>query len=283
MTPAAIPRWAPAAGETINGGVSSTDNANNGNDILVGLGGDDTLWGGAGGDVLLAGAGNNTIRGGDGIDILSGGAGSNSFVFTSTGAANVDKIVDYSLMEGDVIDVTATLVGFAGPVTGWVKVIVTPGDSTSLTLQVDSNGGGNSFVDVVETWLYGVNFAAEPEVWLSSGIALVGRLGLGVYGFDADGTFVSSASLDPDTFAARVNDDNSGIGFRGQLGIGLKFRLSPGANIEAFSEADYFSDIGTAHMPDNQPSSGDLASVDTDDLWELRSGLRLNIGFGSGY
>ena len=75
----------------------------------------------------------------------------------------------------------------------------------------------------VETWLYGVDFAAEPEVWLSSGLALVGRAGLGIYGYDADGKFVSSASLDPDTFAARVSDDESGVGFRGQLGIGMKF------------------------------------------------------------
>jgi hypothetical protein len=132
----------------------------------------------------------------------------------------------------------------------------------------------------VETWLYGVNFAAEPEVWVSSGIAVVGRFGLGIYGYDADGKFVSSASLDPDTFAARVSDDDSGVGFRGQLGLGLKFRLSSTTNIEAFGEADYFSDVGTAHMPDNKPANGDVARVDTDEFWELRSGLRLNFGFG---
>ncbi len=136
----------------------------------------------------------------------------------------------------------------------------------------------------METWLYGVNFAAEPEVWLSSGIALVGRFGLGVYGYDADGKFVSFASLTTDPpFAARVSDDEFGVGFRGQLGVGLKFRLSSTTNLEAFSEADYFSDVGTAHIADNQLSSGDVSRVDTDDLWELRSGLRLNIGFGPGY
>jgi hypothetical protein len=60
----------------------------------------------------------------------------------------------------------------------------------------------------------------------------------------------------------------------------LKFRLSSTTNIEAFGEADYFSDVGTAHMPDNKPASGDVARVDTDEFWELRSGLRLNFGFG---
>ena len=63
----------------------------------------------------------------------------------------------------------------------------------------------------------------------------------------------------------------------------MKFRLSSTTNLEAFSEADYFSDVGTAHIADNQLSSGDVSRVDTDDLWELRSGLRLNIGFGPGY
>jgi hypothetical protein len=139
--------------ETLKGGATSDSNeaSADGNDILVGRDGNDTLWGGGGSDLLLGGAGNDQLHGGAGNDILSGGAGSDSFVFTSTGAANVDKIVDYSLMQGDVIDLTTPLATFAGgSVSDWVKIIVTPGDSTSLTVQVDTNGatGGQNFVDV---------------------------------------------------------------------------------------------------------------------------------------
>ncbi len=137
--------------ETLKAGATSDSNeaSADGNDILVGRDGGDTLWGGGGSDLLLGGAGNDTLHGGTGNDILSGGAGSDTFHFASTVAANVDRIVDYSLMENDIIDVNGALTAaFAGPVSGWVKVIVTPGDSTSLTLQLDSDGGGNSFADV---------------------------------------------------------------------------------------------------------------------------------------
>ena len=66
------------------------DNGNNllsglgGNDVLNGLGGDDNLIGGAGNDVLvggtgsdtlLGGLGNDVLRGGDGVDALYGGEG----------------------------------------------------------------------------------------------------------------------------------------------------------------------------------------------------------------
>lgn len=47
---------------------------------LVGLGGDDTLTGGARNDVLLGGRGNDLLRGGDGRDNLFGGAGDDSLL-----------------------------------------------------------------------------------------------------------------------------------------------------------------------------------------------------------
>jgi hypothetical protein len=132
----------------------------------------------------------------------------------------------------------------------------------------------------VETWYYGILFAAEPETWLTSNLALVARLGAGVYGYDADGDFRSSSNGIPDVFASSVSDGDSGAGFRGLLGIGLKFKLTTAATLEAFGEADYFSDVGTAHLADNQPTSGDTSYVDTDDLWELRTGVRITIGLG---
>lgn len=133
----------------------------------------------------------------------------------------------------------------------------------------------------VDTWLYGVYVAVEPETWLTPNLALVARLGAGVYGYDSDGKFRSSsnAAPPPDFFAANVKDGDSGVGFRGLFGIGLKFKLAPNANFEAFGEADYFSDVGTAHMSTNQQNTF-VSHVDTDDLWELRAGIRLTLGLG---
>ena len=153
-----------AAGETLNGGVGSTDVANNGADILVGLDGNDILWGGAGSDLLLGGNGDDELHGGSGVDILSGGRGADKFFFSASSidadadglpTTNADNIVDYSFMEGDKIDVSALLDATFGAgtngsnVSDFVKLIHTPGDSTSLTLQIDVNGatGGANFVD----------------------------------------------------------------------------------------------------------------------------------------
>jgi hypothetical protein len=138
----------------------------------------------------------------------------------------------------------------------------------------------------VDTSLGGAMFTGEPEKWLTPGIAVVGRLGVGLYGFDADGTFRSSALLDfvpgINAFNAHVSDTESGVGFRGQLGAGLKFRLWSSGLLETYAEADYFSDMGTARLPSNTVTSEiRAANVSIDDTWELRTGARLTFALGN--
>ena len=131
----------------------------------------------------------------------------------------------------------------------------------------------------VDTWAYGALLAIEPEIFLGPGIALVGRGGIGLYGFNADGDFKSSSgSAAPDPFASGFSDSESGVGFRGQLGAGLKLWMSERSILDLFAEADYFSDIGTAAMADNQPANVNSSQVATEDLWEVRLGARLTIG-----
>jgi Ca2+-binding RTX toxin-like protein len=50
-------------------------NGGNGNDTLDGLGGNDTLFGGNGSDVLSGGSGNDVLHGGNAKDVLNGGSG----------------------------------------------------------------------------------------------------------------------------------------------------------------------------------------------------------------
>jgi hypothetical protein len=130
----------------------------------------------------------------------------------------------------------------------------------------------------VDTWAYGALLAMEPEILLRPGVALVGRGGIGIYGYTADGDFQSSSAAVPDVFASSFSDSDSGVGFRGQLGAGLKFWMSQRAILDLFAEADYFSDIATASMADNQPTNANASSIDTEDLWELRLGARLTLG-----
>jgi len=134
----------------------------------------------------------------------------------------------------------------------------------------------------VDNKMYGLMAAIEPEYWHTSRIALVGRLGVGVYGYSVDGSFrsYSQSPFIPDPFAASVSDDESGVGFRGSLGAALKFKLTEASRLETFAEADYFSAVGTAAFSNAIPTNGRASHVEIDDMWELRAGVRLTIGFG---
>jgi glucose/arabinose dehydrogenase len=89
--------------------VSSTDaddtlNGFGGNDTIYGGAGNDTISGGVGNDVLYGGTGNDVLDGGPGNDTLIGGAGSDRFIYATGDGADV--IADFSISDGDVVDVT---------------------------------------------------------------------------------------------------------------------------------------------------------------------------------
>lgn len=60
----------------------------------------DVLTGNAGANRLIGGAGADRLAGGAGADRLTGGSGSDVFLFNTTpGAANIDQITDFSVLE----------------------------------------------------------------------------------------------------------------------------------------------------------------------------------------
>jgi VCBS repeat-containing protein len=83
-----------------------------GNDILVGGDGNDTLDGGAGDDLLLGGNGNDRLIGGAGNDILSGGAGADTFRINGP-MEGLDHILDFNASQGDIIEILASAFGVA--------------------------------------------------------------------------------------------------------------------------------------------------------------------------
>lgn len=87
------------------------------NDLLFGDAGQDIVWGNLGNDTCDGGDGNDQVRGGQGDDSVSGGAGNdfvsgdrgNDTISGGTGADNfhgsqdagIDRVVDFSLAQGD--------------------------------------------------------------------------------------------------------------------------------------------------------------------------------------
>lgn len=135
--------------DTLNGGAGNDVlSGGNGDDRLYGEAGNDSLNGGAGADRLFGGIGNDIINGGAGKDHLYGGAGADTFVFANIGLANVDIIHDFSLRQGDKIDISALLsdnFGSTSDITDFVKFTASKGQ---VTMSIDVNGGGNSFTNV---------------------------------------------------------------------------------------------------------------------------------------
>ncbi|MBI5924119.1 MAG: VWA domain-containing protein [Aquabacterium sp.] len=90
---------------------------NGGNDVLNGSKGDDVINGGDGNDTLSGGDGADALAGGPGSDVLTGGAGADVFVWhfadpgTSAASRAVDTIKDFSLADGDKLDLRDLLQG----------------------------------------------------------------------------------------------------------------------------------------------------------------------------
>lgn len=148
------------AGKTLYGSSSIAD-------ILVGGDGNDTLWGYGGNDQLRGGAGDDLLLGGNGSDTLTGGAGADRFTFRAAWEG-ADRVVDFSLAQGDRIDVTALLdrAGFAGTdpfAEGWLRLTQA---TDGARLDVDGNGGGDGYTPLVT--LAGVDMAtlADKGAWL---------------------------------------------------------------------------------------------------------------------
>lgn len=97
---------------------------------LVGMGAADSiLSGGTGDDALNGGAGDDILIGGAGSDELAGGLGADTFVWRladvgdGTGPAPHDVVTDFSVAEGDVLDLSSVL-----------------SDASTTVIAVDSDG-----------------------------------------------------------------------------------------------------------------------------------------------
>ena len=124
-------------------------NGRAGNDILDGGTGNDRLTGSAGNDRLTGGAGNDILDGGTGRDVLTGGVGADRFRFTaprSFGAAQADRITDFTSSEGDRIEISRRAFGLSAGATVSFQAVNSAAElnralgSTTLLIQDLRNG-----------------------------------------------------------------------------------------------------------------------------------------------
>ena len=114
--------------------------------LLEGQGGDDLLIGSDLDDTLDGGQGADLLNGGAGDDVLTGGEGADTFAFTY-GGFEADTITDFSLAEGDALDLSdllgGALAGADGNVLDNYLSISVSGGNTVITYETDGAGTPN--------------------------------------------------------------------------------------------------------------------------------------------
>lgn len=114
---------------------------NLGNDTLDGGDGRDWVRGGQGDDSIAGGAGDDYMSGDLGSDTISGGAGAD--IFHTWAAAGLDRVTDFSLAEGDRVQVDAGTVYTIAQVGADTVISMTGGAQMVLVgVQTSSLSGG---------------------------------------------------------------------------------------------------------------------------------------------
>ncbi|MCX7186992.1 MAG: DUF5801 domain-containing protein [Methylophilales bacterium] len=109
--------------------------------VLLGMGGNDVIKGGAGDDLISGGQGNDTMTGGGGHDVFRWGAGDQG----TTGSPASDHITDFTVSQGDALDLRDLLqgehIGAHTGATDIAKFLQFGTDGTHLVLKIDHDGG----------------------------------------------------------------------------------------------------------------------------------------------
>jgi serralysin len=123
-----------------------------GRDLLYGLDDNDTLYGDAGVDKLYGGAGNDTLIGGNDKDYLWGGTGADVFGFTTFDGVK-DIIQDFSFADGDALNITDILTGYADGVddiNDFVSFNIKSASRTDLWVNRDGAGSDWEYVTLIK-------------------------------------------------------------------------------------------------------------------------------------
>lgn len=107
-------------------------------------GGDDVIYGGAGDDLIFGQEGDDVIYGGLGNDVIYGGSGADSFVFMDANEG-VDTIKDFSVAEGDILDISNILTGFDPLTDALTDYVNVTGSGADTIVQIDVTGTGANF------------------------------------------------------------------------------------------------------------------------------------------
>ena len=132
--------------------LNGTASGGSGTDILTSI---ENVTGSNFNDTLIGNDGANTLTGGLGNDILTGGDGADIFKWTSaditsSGTPFTDTITDFSIADGDRLDLTDVLTGEpANDLTSYLSVVDTPSGDVEVSVYADGVLGGTADMTIV--------------------------------------------------------------------------------------------------------------------------------------
>jgi len=132
------------------------------------------LLGGARQDYLTGGMLADTISGSGGDDELTGSGGADRFVITSADDGN-DSINDFTVADGDVLDLAAALNGTSRLLSDYVRITRSGADAL---LGVDVDGSATGYTDMVLRLKNSPLTASHVRTLFESGQLLTGDIGL---------------------------------------------------------------------------------------------------------
>ena len=132
--------------------LNGTASGGSGTDILTSI---ENVTGSNFNDTLIGNDGANTLTGGLGNDILTGGDGADIFKWTSaditsSGTPFTDTITDFSIADGDRLDLTDVLTGEpTNDLTSYLSVVDTPSGDVEVSVYADGVLGGTADMTIV--------------------------------------------------------------------------------------------------------------------------------------
>ncbi|MFM9842378.1 MAG: beta strand repeat-containing protein [Dongiaceae bacterium] len=184
----------------------------NGENLLLGLGGNDSISGGNDNDTLVGGDGDDTLNGGLDHDLLLGGAGKDRFIVDKH-FVNSDTVGDLEISPfgGDIVDLNALLpdvIPGGSSITDYIRVKAENG-STMIEIDLDGKAAGEDFREAVTlvgvvTDLAGLSRGGFADLGPIGGAA---EIDIGTAGKDTFGTAFGGIG-----FGAAGNDSITGGG-----------------------------------------------------------------------
>ena len=166
--------FGPATIRITGNGLDNVITGNAAANVLRGENGSDTVIGGDGRDTLYGGNSDDTLDGGMASDVMYGDAGADTFVISgAVSALNVDTIRDFTVADGDVLDLADILSYYTAGVDALSDFVMLVQQGTQTLVKVDVTGSGIAANYSTVAYLTGVTGLPDVDTMVLNGNLVV--------------------------------------------------------------------------------------------------------------